>query len=352
MPASTTGNLTAAGSVVLNKPATDTLAQLQLSGTYGSAIFAIESTIDGVNWVGIGAISAASRQLVTGSISPADNSTNIYDVESAGFAAVRARITSIGSGSAAFTIQSASYAHLPLVVPPAPNSSSIGSVGSTLAVLGLVAESTTNGITAFAGGGQGSAAALSTEINRVSTVATVGDSIRLPAAVAGLTLVVANTAANACNVFPGTGDTINGQAANAAVNQMSSSICFYCCSVNGSWFCEGIGGGYAGSFPTVSNANGLTALAGGAQAGTLIATSISRFTAVVTGADSAQLPVSTPGLQLTVVNAAASNSMNVFGQTGDKINALTANTAFAVAANKAATFYCCNAGQWHAILTA
>lgn len=108
-----------------------------------------------------------------------------------------------------------------------------------------------------------------------------------------------------------------------------------------------------GSLPCVSSADALTALASGGQPGaTPITTQIARFTTVANAGDSAILPASTPGLELTVINAAAVNSMNVFPATGDKINALSANSAFAIAATKVVTFYCTVAGQWHTQLTA
>jgi hypothetical protein len=97
----------------------------------------------------------------------------------------------------------------------------------------------------------------------------------------------------------------------------------------------------------------LTALAGGGQTGaTPITTAMARFTTVATGGDSALLPVSQPGMTITVSNAAAANSMNVFPASGEKINALSANAAFAVAAGKTAEFVCYTAGQWHTILSA
>ena len=100
--------------------------------------------------------------------------------------------------------------------------------------------------------------------------------------------------------------------------------------------------------------DGLTALAGGAQAGTPLREGINRVTTVATAADSSQLPSTqdVTGEDLIVINAAAANSMNVYPATGEKINALAANAAFAMAANKAALFVITGAGQWHAILTA
>lgn len=98
----------------------------------------------------------------------------------------------------------------------------------------------------------------------------------------------------------------------------------------------------------------MTALAGGAQAGTALREGINRVTTVVTAADSVQLPSTqdTTGEDLVVINAAAANSMNVYPATGEKINAIAANGAFAMAANKVAAFYISGPGQWHSLLTA
>ena len=115
----------------------------------------------------------------------------------------------------------------------------------------------------------------------------------------------------------------------------------------------------------VSATDSMTAHAGGGQASaTPILTQMSRFTTVATIADSAVLPsaaaiaadvpasAGTYSVEFTVTNASA-NSMNVFPATGEAINALGANTAFALAAGKTACFNTTGtAGQWHAILSA
>jgi len=98
--------------------------------------------------------------------------------------------------------------------------------------------------------------------------------------------------------------------------------------------------------------NGLTALAGGAQAGTALTGQINRVTTVVTAADSVQLPAATAGKVITVINAAAANAMAVFPQTGEVINALAANASISVAADKTITFFCAIAGTWNSLLTA
>lgn len=101
-----------------------------------------------------------------------------------------------------------------------------------------------------------------------------------------------------------------------------------------------------------SATDALTAHAGGGQgSATPITTQMARFTVVATIADSAVLPVSAPGMSYTVANAAA-NSMNVFPATGEIINALAANAAFAIAGGKTCEFVCMKAGQWHTLLSA
>ena len=97
---------------------------------------------------------------------------------------------------------------------------------------------------------------------------------------------------------------------------------------------------------------GLTALAGGGQTGaTALTGKLNVVSTVATIADSVQLPACVAGQWITVTNS-ASNSMNVFGQTGDAINALSANAAFAVAGGKTALFFRISATQWYSILTA
>lgn len=104
---------------------------------------------------------------------------------------------------------------------------------------------------------------------------------------------------------------------------------------------------------TVDSADSLTAHAGGGQASAPpLPATYNRVTTVATAADSVLLPVSASGLDVVVINAAAANSMNVFPATGEAINALAANAAFAVAAGKTAHFYCVTAGQWHSVLSA
>jgi hypothetical protein len=92
-------------------------------------------------------------------------------------------------------------------------------------------------VTAFAGGGQGSATALIHSYNVITVVATTGDSVRLPAvfAVNSLVYVKNDDAAEAADVFPATGDDL-GQGVNTAVSlPAGQSISFIATVVDSTW---------------------------------------------------------------------------------------------------------------------
>jgi hypothetical protein len=104
---------------------------------------------------------------------------------------------------------------------------------------------------------------------------------------------------------------------------------------------------------TYSARGGITARAGGGQANAVaLIHSFNRVSTVATAADSVKLPAAKAGASLIIFNKAATNSMNVFPNTGDAINALSANAAYALAATKGAMFVCCVDGTWDTILTA
>jgi hypothetical protein len=97
---------------------------------------------------------------------------------------------------------------------------------------------------------------------------------------------------------------------------------------------------------------GVVAFAGGGQASaTPLPSDINVVSTVATAADSVQLPTAEAGREVTVINATA-NAAAVFPAVGDKINALSANASFSVAAGKSATFIGAAAGQWFCLLSA
>lgn len=114
----------------------------------------------------------------------------------------------------------------------------------------------------------------------------------------------------------------------------------------------------------------ITAFAGGGQASaTLLDSGYNRVTVVATAGDSVKLPSchtglsntgplpagkisgDTTGLIVWVTNADAADSMNVYPQSGESINALSGDAAYAMAANKTAAFICSPGGTiWYSLL--
>lgn len=270
--------------------------------------------------------------------------------------------------------------------------------------------SSATGITAHAGGAQASATALTVEINNISTVATAGDSVKLPAAVAGKHVYIKNSGATALDIFPASSDSIDALAVNLAVRiQPGASIHFYAkdaivwesdrdvsITINAPSTVKGqleikAADSAGNTVTTITNAsqaaartytipdagsttasfvmtegaqtiNGvitwgspniyksattLTALAGGAQAGTALASEFNEFTVVATALDSAQLPTPVLGTKRVVRNSSTAKvPMVVFGQTGASINDAVANAGFMVGYGETVTFTAISATVW------
>lgn len=91
------------------------------------------------------------------------------------------------------------------------------------------------GVTAKAGGTQAAATAVTGDVVVVGTVATAADSIRLPAAVAGASMLVFNDGANSMQVFGAGTETINNVATATGVAQGSKVGALYACVQDGKW---------------------------------------------------------------------------------------------------------------------
>ncbi len=93
-----------------------------------------------------------------------------------------------------------------------------------------------SGLTAHAGGGQGSALALTVAVNSVGTVGTIGDSVKLPTSVAGGIVVVVNDAALALQAFGASTDTIDDVATATGVEVPGKATAVFYCPVAGKWY--------------------------------------------------------------------------------------------------------------------
>lgn len=264
------------------------------------------------------------------------------------------------------------------------------------------------GITAFATGGQASATALTEEFNNVTTVATAEDSVKLPAAVAGRHVHVKNSGVAALAIFPATSDSIDALAVDLSITiRPGSSVDFYAkdaivwesnidqtftlvapTTQKGSLAL--VAADSAGNTATIITnasqaaartytipdagttsasflmtegaqtingvqtygainiekaATSLTALAGGAQAGTAITSQYVNFTTVATALDSAQLPVAVLGKKIQVRNS-ATKPMAVFGQTGDSIDDGAVNASIIIPPNETVIFEAISGTAW------
>jgi hypothetical protein len=104
---------------------------------------------------------------------------------------------------------------------------SVGKFVNTGAI--FVPGSTATGITAHAGGGQASATLLTAQYNRVDTVTTAADSVKLPAPsyIGQEVEVMNNAASNSMQVFGSGTDTINGVATGTGVAQAAGKFAMY-----------------------------------------------------------------------------------------------------------------------------
>ncbi len=215
----------------------------------------------------------------------------------------------------------------------------------------LPTDTAQDGLTAHAGGGQALALPLVREMNRLTVVATVGDSVALPPSAAGMGILVLNHGAQAAQVFGAGTDTINDVATATGVSQMASSLALYFCFTAGAWYSADLNSGYFGSFATVTGANAITARAGGGQAlATPLTVIVNRVSVCATAGDSVLLPATAgfpagSAIQLVVINDGA-QSCNVFPNGADTINTLAASTAFAIPAGQVVAFTLTVAGAW------
>jgi hypothetical protein len=91
-----------------------------------------------------------------------------------------------------------------------------------------------------AGTTQGSATALTKEINIVTTVSTgTASGVVLPTSVAGMVITITNTSANSLLVYPATGGTINSLAANGSYTQVAGATLQFIAPTTTQWYTVG-----------------------------------------------------------------------------------------------------------------
>jgi hypothetical protein len=92
-----------------------------------------------------------------------------------------------------------------------------------------------NNITAHAGGGSFLAYALTKKCNRVSTVASAGDSIKLPSGYAGMSIYICNVSGTSCDCFPAAGGYIDSLPVDTAVSIGGAEFPMFFCYADKKW---------------------------------------------------------------------------------------------------------------------
>ena len=108
-------------------------------------------------------------------------------------------------------------------------------------ISGILQHSVTVGQTANTGSIQGNNA-ITTEFYEISVCANPGDSCTLPVAVAGQLVIVVNNGAQSADIFPASGDKIDGGSVNVAFALASGANALFICQDGTDW--DSLGGGF------------------------------------------------------------------------------------------------------------
>ena len=161
---------------------------------------------------------------VSGAVSFATTANAVAGANVSGTVASATSATTAGSATTATTAGTVTTA-------AQPNITSVGT---------LLIHSSTDSISA-AGSSQGTATALTSEINRVTSVTPfpVNEGVRLPTAEGGLIIFVTNTTANELKVYPNTSDAINSLGTNSVFAHPAGATLQYICTNNTNWYTVG-----------------------------------------------------------------------------------------------------------------
>ena len=108
-------------------------------------------------------------------------------------------------------------------------------------ITGILKHSVTVGQTANTGSAQGGNV-IATEFYEIAVCANPGDAVTLPTAVAGQLVIVVNNGAQSADVFPASGDKVDGGSVNAAFALASGANALFICQDGTDW--DSLGGGF------------------------------------------------------------------------------------------------------------
>lgn len=216
----------------------------------------------------------------------------------------------------------------------------------------FIFESAGTGITAGTTRTQAGATALAQEINRVDTSTApsagtiLGDGVALPAAAAGLDLIVWNNTANPIQLYGNGSDTVNGTAGATGIAMPPNSVYLAVAAATGAWIVDGTGMGNSGALNTELTVTGISAAGTTQGTATPLSAMINNVTTVSSGTG-VNLPTSAAGLSIVVQNNGA-NGLLVYPAQGasDTINGIAATAGVLLLPGSIGIFNCAVAGAW------
>jgi hypothetical protein len=165
------------------------------------------------------------------------NGSGLSSIAGANVTGTVASATSAGSATTAGTVTTASQ----------PNITSVGTLTSLTSsgnisganVIATAYHVRSVGLSLSANGStQGTATALTKEINIVSTVSS-GQGVILPNGIQGLAITITNASANSLLVYPGIAGSINSLVANSAYTQAAGSTLQFVTGTGTQWYTVG-----------------------------------------------------------------------------------------------------------------
>jgi hypothetical protein len=232
-----------------------------------------------------------------------------------------------------------------------------------------------SGITAFAGGGIGSAVAITGDVALVSVCATNADSVKLPVAAVGKMVYVYNGGAASLAVFPVASSAIDGGSASASVTIPALQGRYFKAISSTAWVSNTSEGVDLNSAQTIAGAktfssaavfsstvsagattltgaltrlvqSSITAFATGGQGSAVAITGdVALVSVCATAGDSVKLPVAAVGKEVFVYNGGVAN-LAVFPVTSSAIDGLSADASVTIPTLQGRWFRAVSATAW------
>jgi hypothetical protein len=195
-------------------------------------------------------------------------------------------------------------------------------------------------LTAFSGGGQGSATQMLDGWNRVSNVAAHDDSVKLPAAKVGSICAVYNDdAGQNLAVYPSAGHRINDLPADIPITLSPDTGVVLRCFSTALWH-TWYGGNNARSSFTASVTQ--------SQGNGVVMSGYTRINSIATDGNAITLPEAYNGNEVILFNDDTSNNYaQVFPASSDGIDSLGTNQPFLLYGGQFVLFHAVNSSDWH-----